>query len=170
MRAMVGNETLRRLGFEPKLTYGSMLYRAGPDQRRDTMSYCTRGNSGYINNENYDGGMLGHLWIELGQDLIDFSTGDWQRESEILYLNFPDGLERVEWTATPPTYLWQRAAPLKAAWKSFGSPKLGDFWYGPWKCGAYPDMSGFDFALAVATGQIDHNIERLRLRERVKVV
>jgi hypothetical protein len=141
-----------------------MLYRAGQDQARDTMSYCGKRNTGYC----IDGGMLGHVWIELGADLIDFSTGDWVDEAQTLAELFPDGLGDLVWEVPPPSYLWRCNSSLKADWREFGSPRLGEFWYGPWH-GAKPNMSNLDWSLEVAFGQIEHNLLKFRLRERLNV-
>jgi hypothetical protein len=111
--------------------------------------------------------MMGHVWNEVGDDLVDFSCGDWKHEAEMLVTLYPDGLPPVVWHVTPPPYLWQAAAPVKASWRSVGSPALGEFWYGQWASATYPDQGAASFALQVALNQIDYNIERYGLRDRV---
>jgi hypothetical protein len=139
-----------------------MLYRPGHDQVRDTMSYCGKRNTGYC----VDGGMFGHIWNEVGNDLIDFSCGDWVHEAEMQVLLLPDGLGDLVFEKVPPSYLWRGSSSLKANWREFGSPRSGEFWYGPW-IGAKPDMSDLDWSLEVAFGQIEHNLLEFRLRERL---
>jgi hypothetical protein len=162
-RAFVGHEVLSRLRSAPKLVYGSMLYRAGHDQVRDTMGCCGKRNTGYC----IDGGMLGHVWNEVGNDLIDFSCGDWVDEAQMQASLYPDGLGDSVREVPPPSYLWRGSSALKANWREFGSPRLGEFWYGPWH-GAKPNMSN-DLSLKVAFGQIDHNLAQFLLRERLNV-
>ena len=107
---------------DAKLAYGAMLYRAGYDPMADVVAYCGLYNIGYVDNF-----MLGHLWTELGDDLIDFSCGDWHREAEWQVQVAPDGLPPITWQVEPPQYLWQKAAPLKQAWRKIGQPALGEY-------------------------------------------
>ena len=74
VRGLVGHKLLREIGLDAKLAYGAMLYRAGYDPMADVVAYCGQYNTGYVDNF-----MLGHLWTELGDDLIDFSCGDSER-------------------------------------------------------------------------------------------
>ena len=134
VRGLVGHKLMREIGLDAKLAYGAMLYRAGYDPMADVVAYCGQYNTGYVDNF-----MLGHLWTELGDDLIDFSCGDWQREEEWQVQVAPDGLPPITWQVEPPQYLWQKAAPLKEAWRKIGQPALGEFWYGPWQ-GMVPDV------------------------------
>ena len=71
VRGLVGHKLLREIGLEAKLTYGAILYRAGSDPMADVVAYCGQYNTGYVDNF-----VLGHLWTELGDDLIDFSCGE----------------------------------------------------------------------------------------------
>ena len=71
VRGLVGHKLMREIGLDPKLAYGAMLYRAGYDPMADVVAYCGQYNTGYVDNF-----MLGHLWTELGDDLIDFSCGE----------------------------------------------------------------------------------------------
>jgi hypothetical protein len=135
----LGAEVLKRLGFVPRVELGSVLYRAGPDTRRDTQSYAGPNNMGCIVP---DYGFVGHAWLRLGADLVDFS--DWVRMAEVGYIALVEmadaghdiaqaelALGRVQFDVIPPDYLWQLAAPLQAAWRPISSPEIGEFWYGP---------------------------------------
>ena len=74
-RSLIGIEFLRLLGIPATLTLGGMVYRVGPDPRRDVVAFCGPGNVGqFISGQ----GILGHYWIESGSDVIDFSVGDWR--------------------------------------------------------------------------------------------
>ena len=50
-----------------------MLYRAGADPIRDVLAFCGPHNAGQL----LDGHFLGHIWLEMDDELIDFSCGDW---------------------------------------------------------------------------------------------
>ena len=65
VRGLVGHKLLREIGLDAKLTHGAMLFRAGSDPMADVVAYCGLYNIGYV-----DTFMLGHLWTELGDDLI----------------------------------------------------------------------------------------------------
>ena len=160
-RALVGHKLLREIGLDAKLTYGAMLYRTGFDPMTDVVAYCGKYNTGYL-----DAFMIGHLWNELGDDLIDFSCGDWHRESEWQLQMQPDGLPPISWQVEPPQYMWQKAAPLKKAWRKIGQPALGEFWYGPWT-GKLPDHTEMLWIVDTARGAVMHMAEEMRLRERV---
>ena len=53
---------LTLFGIEAKLVWGSCLFRAGPDREHDVVRFSR------------------HVWVEVGGTLIDFASGDWQRE------------------------------------------------------------------------------------------
>jgi len=82
-----------------------------------------------------DGHLWGHVWLELGGDLIDFSTGDWAIRSTMFWQMM--GEIPPLWEVQPPSYVWRPKATL-ARWKSRGFPHKGDIWYGPWR-GPKPD-------------------------------
>ena len=161
VRGLVGHKLLREIGLEAKLTYGAILYRAGSDPMADVVAYCGQYNTGYVDNF-----VLGHLWTELGDDLIDFSCGDWQREEEWQVQVAPDGLPPITWQVEPPQYLWQKAAPLKEAWRKIGQPALGEFWYGPWQ-GMVPDTVEIQWVVNTAMGAVRCEAEERRLTEGV---
>ena len=161
VRGLVGHKLMREIGLDAKLAYGAMLYRAGYDPMADVVAYCGQYNTGYVDNF-----MLGHLWTELGDDLIDFSCGDWQREEEWQVQVAPDGLPPITWQVEPPQYLWQKAAPLKEAWRKIGQPALGEFWYGPWQ-GMVPDTVEIQWVVNTAMGAVRCEAEERRLTEGV---
>jgi hypothetical protein len=141
----VASEVLKRLGFCPRIEYGAALYRVGANERRDTIAYCAQNNMGCMVP---DYGFVGHAWLRLGADLLDFTA--WARMAEAGYLalgataddpfaapearaiaNAERDLGPPEFASPPPAYLWRRAAPLMASWRSSGSPEIGEFWFGP---------------------------------------
>src|SRR2546421_6568947 len=63
------------LGLPASPVLGGMVYRAGPDRYRDVVSFCGSDNVGQLTD---DGLLMGHWWLESGDDFIDFSCGDWQ--------------------------------------------------------------------------------------------
>ena len=127
----------------------------------DVVAYCGLYNIGYV-----DTFMLGHLWTELGDDLIDFSCGDWHREAEWQVQTAPDGLPPITWQVEPPQYLWQKAAPLKKAWRKIGQPALGEDRYGPWQ-GMVPDPAEMRWVVNTVMGAVRREAEERRLTERV---
>ena len=137
-RAVIGHHVLRRLGLEPRFVVGAMLYRAGKHRRRDTLRFCLPNNLGGY----YQGFLIAHCWNEVGDEIVDFSAGDWQRESVSIYEHSPDpvdlALGPVEWIATPPEFIWQDAHSLKSAWRPIGQPTVGNLWYGGWHRDAMP--------------------------------
>jgi hypothetical protein len=115
--------------------------------------------------------MVGHVWVEVGHDLADFSAGDWRPEFERSHANIPaDGLGPVNWLAEPPEFVWQSAAPLKAAWRRRGEPTIGQVWYGPWCSPKLPEFASHDSVVADAMPWIVARIETLHLRERIAAI
>ena len=95
--------------------------------------------------------MVGHVWVEVGPDLADFSAGDWRPEFERSFANVPtDGLGPVNRLTEPPEFTWQDAAPLKAAWAVGGEPTIGQVWLGPWCSPKLPDFASHDAVVADA--------------------
>jgi hypothetical protein len=132
-RAITGGAVLSQLGIDAKMAVGSMLYRAGPDELADTLAFCGPGNAAFFNPEGH--GDASHIWLTVGNDLVDFSVGDWRlenhREGNPLD-RLPDGttLPQIQWTAPPmPEFWWQPLAPFTTAWQPIGTPTLGTAWY-----------------------------------------
>jgi hypothetical protein len=96
LRAGVGYVVLRLLGWSPRLCVGSALYRAGPSAMRDVLPFCGSGNTGQM----VDGGFLGHVWLEMDDELIDFSCGDWPDLDHRGELT-DSGLGPIQWDALP---------------------------------------------------------------------
>jgi hypothetical protein len=50
----------------------------------------------------------GHLWIEVDDDIVDFSSGHWIAEAQMLYETTTDPADRrlgpVEWSVAPPEF------------------------------------------------------------------
>jgi hypothetical protein len=170
MRALLGQETLRACHLRSKMVPGAMLYGAGSNQMRDTLSFCVAENRGGYHN----GYFVGHIWNELGDDLLDFSSGDWVQEATIIYAAqsqfdpVEQALGPVQWVAIPPSFIWQPAIPLKRAWQSSGSPAVGRAWYNDWSPRLkWPDLSGYDAILKTALPHIVEHIADIRLVERI---
>src|SRR5262245_46348702 len=79
-RNVTGMVTLWKLGIAATLALGGMIYRAGPDEYRDVMAFCGPGNAG----TKLPGGLLGHYFIISGDDIVDFSPGDWKQDAGAL--------------------------------------------------------------------------------------
>jgi hypothetical protein len=136
-RAVMGQRVLAWLGIRSTVVMGAMLYRAGPDEIRDTLAFCGPGNGPAMT----DDGMGAHCWLHAGEDLIDFSVGDWQQQSEAGYFQegnpldaAPSGeqLGPIQWTVPRlPEFWWQPHASLTEPWHPIGTPELGAAWYRP---------------------------------------
>lgn len=180
--AQLACEVLKSLGFMPRIEVGAALYRAGPDERRDTQAYAGPNNMGCMIDAY---GLVGHAWLLLGADLLDFT--DWVRMAEVGYtsllamadVDYDMGgrhdiaqaeltLGPVQFAVTPPDFLWQPAAPLKAAWRPFGSPEIGEFWYGPFdRRNGYPPIDVQDDWVVVMLPATMEAVRNLYLMERL---
>ena len=131
-RAIVGQKVLGWLGIASRWVDGAMLYRAGPNEMSDVVAFCGPGNAGYWT----DYGAAAHCWLVAGDDLIDFSVGDWQEQHAFLaggrYDRLPNGaaLPPIQWTAPPlPEFWWRPAATFTNPWRPTGTPPIGTAWY-----------------------------------------
>jgi hypothetical protein len=128
-RSLVARAALRRCRIDASLQLGSLLYRVGPDPYRDVIAFCGRGNAGFN-----DGNLAAfHAWLVVGDDIADFSVGDWAATAyqEYTLPGAPD-LGPIQWTIPrPPDYWWRPYAELTKPWRPSGTPELGVFWYGP---------------------------------------
>ncbi len=121
-RVCIGYKVMCDLGWHPDLFFGGVLYRAGPHPGRDVVAFCGKGNRGYL----HEGKMfLGHVWLRMGDELIDFSCKDWPR----LYVP-KDGMGPVHWVRNPPDVVW--APEYAFNWNETGEPDIGEIWYCPW--------------------------------------
>jgi hypothetical protein len=75
-----------------------------------------------------------HAWIEVGDDIIDFSVGDWHRADPVEAERSIglDPMEPEQWTVTLPSYWCKPRAVLADPWRPVGTPALGKAWYGPY--------------------------------------
>ena len=123
VRAAIGWLTLRLLGLAPRLYVGSMLYRAGPHPLRDVVSFCGYGNTGQL----VDGGFAGHVWLEMDDELIDFTCGDWPHLDPAAALDDAETRRgNIHWDIVPPTFVWCTRALFE--WHSSGSPQMDEMW------------------------------------------
>jgi hypothetical protein len=131
-RSLVALEAMRFCRIDATLYVGSLLYRVGPDPRRDVVAFCGPGNAGF---SLPDGSKVFHTWLGVGDDLVDFSVGDWPRldtlGGEIRVFGAPP-LGPIQWTITPPQYWWRPSIEMMRPWRSVGTPALGEAWYGPY--------------------------------------
>jgi hypothetical protein len=187
-RVITGKEVLRTLGIPCRIEFGGMLYRAGEDPTWDVLSYCGPRNTAYLDEDNF----LGHAWLESGDDLIDFSVGDWRGQSVFdnaenggrrlpprlrTKLVPPQDVERgrrIIWTAPPrQDFFWQPAAGLKGPWKRDGEPTLGEAWYGPAATTGTAELintavARLSPALDPTLPHVAECIAQLRLKERLR--
>jgi hypothetical protein len=146
LRQMVGGVVLTYLNIPVRCGWGSLIYRAGPDEMWDVVCYCGPG-SGFINSAamkyityaDEEASFCGHAWLESGDDLIDFRVGDWRQNTEHgigrEYIVGADDGRPANWTAPPLLdFFWDKVAMFKDPWQPEGTPLLGVAWYGPMKC------------------------------------
>jgi hypothetical protein len=93
-RTATGYKVLHELGIPVLPVIGGMVFRAGPVEDEDVIAFCDADNYGCIINNNF----LGHSWLTLGHEIIDFSVGDWR---EIGSHGPP-----IQWTAPLPEFFW----------------------------------------------------------------
>jgi hypothetical protein len=126
-RALSGSLVLKTLGIEANLVAGGVLYRAGPDPARDFFIFGTPDGGGAFLP---GGGLLGHVWLEAGDDLIDFSAGDWRRTVDSTPGLSGADLPPIGWTHPPPEFFW--APRAKFAPGELPPPPPGRAWYVGW--------------------------------------
>jgi hypothetical protein len=120
-----GLVVLTELGLLPVTArLGGMVYRAGPDERKDLVAFCgDNNNMGCV----IDGHFMGHIYLISATDLIDFSVGDWRNTDDRLrdyQKNDP-----IEWTApTLPKFFWDDRSKF-AVQVNRSAPQLGRAWY-----------------------------------------
>jgi hypothetical protein len=117
-RAATGLFILDALGIPARAELGGMIYRAGPHPKNDLLAYCGDDNNGCI----IHGRLMGHIWLTSGDDLVDFSVGDWREHGE-------NSQEPIHWTAAPQrTFLWAERSMFTPE-PGRSSPQLGQAWY-----------------------------------------
>jgi hypothetical protein len=121
VRALLGAKVLGWLGIPSRLTHGAMLYRAGPDPIADVIAFCGPGNAA--------DGPRSHDWLTVGDDLVDFSVGDWRPLSDLEWYG-RDHLPPIQWTASAlPDFWWRPKSMFLNAWRQRGEPQIGEAWY-----------------------------------------
>jgi hypothetical protein len=156
----LGYLALRLLGFEPKVCVGGMLYRARNNELRDTVSFCGPGNAGQM----FHSSFVGHIWLQLDDEIIDFTGGDWPSlDAGVHQL---DNMGPIQWRVRPPTFVW--ASRKLFDWKPVGRPKLGELWYGRWSGEPVPSLFDnlVDQVVPLAPSIIT-NLRSAKLPERV---
>lgn len=174
-RNMTGWMVFQHLELPAKPAFGGMVYRAGPHEYRDIVGFCGEGNVGRIA---ADGAFLGHFWLILGDDFVDFSVGDWQRDNQTIPEYIPampegaqlpfDPSKPVLWTAPPlPDFHWANRENFKPTGYS---PDLGRAFYTGF-AGDPPDfekmMDNVFPGLKEAYPTIVRNMKAVALKERV---
>jgi hypothetical protein len=132
--AFTGMSAFMVAGIEAQRCVGGMVYRAGHDERRDVMAFVGPSNVGCF----HKGYFKGHMWLKVGDTLVDFSPGRWKSEADILDHVIDDGgLGPIDWVAEPPKYFW-------GPWDSFMAPAgvAGTFWTPPLGRAVYSGFFG----------------------------
>jgi hypothetical protein len=135
VRAVVGQQVPQARGVRSRIVCGSLMYRGGPSGDDDTLLFGGPDNHAMFFR---DGDVSGHFWLEVDDDLVDFSTGDWRAIWDAMGTH--DGLPPINWTVPPPTFLWQPlsefATPAGFRTRPYGevsptpdAPPLGRAWY-----------------------------------------
>ena len=147
-RAISGWMTLMALGIKAMPVLGGMVYRAGPDPKLDVVAFCGPGSVGRLS----PSGLLAHYFIVSGNDLVDFSAGDWQEDTRSVPEVLPSGvasLPPVCWTAPPPDFFWAERSNFTPQIGAL-SPDLGRAWY----TGFADDSSFFNKLIGDVCAQI----------------
>jgi hypothetical protein len=169
-RAVIADGVFKSLGLPARLITGGLMYRAGFHRERDVLRFALPNNRGGYHP---DGWLCGHVWHQLDGEIIDFSSGDWVKESYDLALNDlgASDLGFVEWEVEPPEYIWQSARSLTAKWKPHGVPRLGDAWYCGWGSSRSPaDCLSLHQRYVTATlPHVENLILETKLCERIKM-
>jgi hypothetical protein len=124
-RVFCGWMVLHYLGIPVRRAIGGVAYQAGPDPVRDVVAFCGPDWLGCV----HDSVFAGHVWLISGNDIIDFSVGDWRAVSETpLYLPGTPHMDPITWTAPPlPEYIWSDKTPLLIS--PANGLQLGQVWY-----------------------------------------
>jgi hypothetical protein len=124
-RTMTGVIVLTILSIPAQPALGGLIYRVGPDEHRDVVAFCGPGNVGTL----MEGGLLGHWFIVSGDDIVDFSVGDWTDLSGISeFMTGQPALGPIQWTISPPNFFWDHRNQFRRIPPAF-TPELGRAWY-----------------------------------------
>ena len=166
LRARIGHAVLTECGISSRVVCGALLFRVGKHRIRDMLRYCLPDNTGGY----YEGYACGHLWIEVDDDIVDFCSGHWVAEAQMLYETTTDPddgkLGPVEWSVVPPEFIWQSAHSLKVPWRPRGRPTVGHMWYGPWS-GCSPNYGVYDRLMEETAPSNRGFVADARLRQRI---
>ena len=159
-RALVALQVLHmcRVGIDASLHVGSLLCRVGHDEYRDVVAFCGPGNAGF--------GQGFHAWIEVGDDISDFSVGDW-RGLDPVAIERAMGLtpgEPVQWTVTLPSYWRKPRRSVVDPWWPVGTPALGQAWYGPYDDDPFPMGERVHRVVDAFGAQIAEAVEKVQAR------
>jgi hypothetical protein len=164
MRASLGKWVLWLLGFEAELTAGSLLFRAGFDPTRDVCAFHGPNNTGIVDRNGF---LLGHIWLEMDGEIIDFTSGDWDAITAADADIEPTGLGEVVWVRSPPEFVWANKTLFK--WKPVGAPELGECWYGPFSSEiSIPPNDLIAEAIAATEVTMRENLTTLNLFDRCR--
>ena len=177
-RMFSGAQLMGMLGVNCHLEPGGMIYRTGPDPYRDVVAFGADRHShgAMIGNR-----LAGHLWCRLGDEVLDFSVGDWQRistefEERAIMPDAERALGAQHWEVKPPEYFWKHVSELRPtdAEQRAGLwiPELGKAWYMGWK-GPQPPLRMWlanykENMMPAMNTRFRLCIEHFKLRERVQ--
>jgi hypothetical protein len=136
-RALTGARLLHHLGLPVSIAAGGLLYRAGSDPTRDVVAFCGPGNLGYFDPQH---GVVGHYWITIGDQIIDFTPGDWPQLKcgDLCFDETDAALGDIQWEVYPPDFYWisrhaVAAYPRPNETIDTCTPALGKVWYTGWR-------------------------------------
>ena len=170
---LTGQVVLWKLNIAAKIALGGLVYRVGPDEQRDVVAFCGAGNVGMKNAI----GLGGHYFLVSGDNIVDFSVGDWRKISihapEYERLTGQTPLDPVQWTVEPPEFFWAERNTLMQPQDGTFTPELGRVWYTGWQ-GEPPDfdhlIDDFRTTLKSVVHHLNHGIEFYALKERLFAV
>ena len=146
-RVYCGWMVLHTLGIPVRRAIGGLAYQAGPDPVRDVVGFCGPNWSDCLQ----DGIFAGHVWLIVGNDIVDFSVGDWRAVStDALYLPGTPHMDPIQWTAPPlPEFIWADKATFLTS--PTNGLALGQIWYTGFS-GQPPDLdAGLDQYMPILT-------------------
>src|SRR5580704_9235439 len=140
-RALTGARLLNHIGLPVQIAAGGLLYRAGPDPSRDVVAFCGPGNLGYSDPQH---GIVGHYWLTIGDQIIDFTPGDWPllECGDMCFDETDAALGEIQWEVYPPDFYWVSRYEVAGTYGVAGTyaetldrctPALGKVWYTGWR-------------------------------------
>jgi hypothetical protein len=174
-RNLTGQAVLWKLNIAAKIALGGLVYRVGPDERRDVVAYCGPGNAGMKTTI----GLGGHYFLISGDNIVDFAVGDWIQDAaaapELERMMGLTPLGPVQWMIEPPEFFWAERSTFMPPQDRTFTPELGRAWYTGWQGGEPPDFGRLydDFTtttLKSVVHHLNHGIEFYALKERLFAV